>query len=149
MNALGAVYMSGRTPGNSHPRPSERCVAQLALPCERLANDCWKIVVLWRPAERGLDTLRARDERGRIARTAAGNPHLEIGAEHLLDAIDDFQHRDAMAVAAIAGETFATFAQVGERHEMRRDQIGDLNIVADAGAIPGRIIGAEDFKTGA
>ena len=122
---------------------------QTALPFERLADDCREIIVLRRPAERRFDALGTRNERGGIAGAASGNPHIEIDTGHLFDDIDDFEHGKAFAVAAIADEALAALAKIIERHEMRRGKIRDLDIVADAGSVPCRIIGAKNFETGA
>ena len=82
-----------------------------------------------RPTEHGLDAINSRDERGRIARTPARDPHIEIDAGDLF--INDFEHRATFAIAAISGEAFAAFAQIVECLKMRRNEIGDLNIIAD------------------
>ena len=74
---------------------------------------------------------------------------LEIDASHALDGIDHLQHRKAMTVAAIGGQRRPAAAQMAQRIGMCAGKIADVNIVANAGAVRRRIVGAEDVEFGA
>ena len=51
-----------------------------------------------------------------------------------------------MAVAAIERQRRRAGAQMAQRVAMRRDQIADVDVVADAGSVGRRIIGAENIE---
>ena len=59
---------------------------------------------------------------------------------------DHLEHREPAAIAAIQHLALAAGAQIAERVEMRADEIGHVDIVADAGAVRRRIVGAEHFE---
>ncbi len=67
-------------------------------------------------------------------------------ARGALDRVDHFEHRIAVAIAAIERRAGAAVAQVIQRGAMGAGQIGDVDVVADAGAVGRRIVGAEDLQ---
>ena len=53
-----------------------------------------------------------------------------------------------MTIATIKNIALATIEQVAQSDKMRRSQIIDMDIIANAGAILGGIIGAEQVQSG-
>src|SRR5262245_57137462 len=51
-----------------------------------------------------------------------------------------------MTVAAIEGLVLPARAQMAERGGVRSAEIADVDVVADAGSVGGRIVGAEDIE---
>ena len=62
--------------------------------------------------------------------------------------VDHLEHRRAATVAAVERRAGAAAAQIGERRRMRAREIADMDVVADAGAVRRRIVGAEDVDLG-
>ena len=96
------------------------------------------------PAERGTNTGGSSDQRGWIA----GAPgFLSFGYRVPRDVLDHGKHfanAVAATVAAVQCRGFAAAAQVGERLQMRVGQVLDVDVVTDAGAVRGWVVGAED-----
>src|SRR5579885_2229411 len=122
-----------------------RSAVQLALPGQSLSNDCFEIVEFRRPAKERFDALRACDKHGWIAWAPARDPHRERSSRDALDGLDHFENGKAVAVTAIANEALTAVALVLKGEKMGFNQVRDLNIVANTGPIPGRVIGAEDI----
>src|ERR1700759_3916263 len=57
--------------------------------------------------------------------------------------LDDLPNAEAAAIAQVVDE-FVLFAERIEREDMRAGQIGDVNVVADAGSVRSFVVGAED-----
>src|SRR5262249_59316008 len=70
---------------------------------------------------------------------------VEVDAGYPLDGLDRFEHGETTAVAAVERDGFAAAAQVCQRIGMRAYEIGHVNVIADAGAIRCRVVGAEDI----
>src|SRR2546422_615898 len=79
----------------------------------------------------------------RIAGPALGEVDLEVDARYALDSVDHLEHREAAAVAAIERHRGAAATQIGKRVGMRAHQVGHVDVVADAGAVRCRVVGAE------
>src|SRR5215203_4807184 len=116
-----------------------------ALPGERLGDDLAQIVALRPPAELGADAVGARHDRRRVAGPPARDHDREIDARDLLHHVDDLEDRVALAVAAVEGQALAAAAQVFEGDHVGVGKVADLDIVAHARAVLGRIIRAEHF----
>ena len=58
----------------------------------------------------------------------------------------DRAHRQAGAGAEIARHAGAAGLQITQRRDVGGGEIGDMDIVADTGAIRGRVIGAENLQ---
>ena len=92
-------------------------------------------------------SLRIRSAR---ATRAGGSParrgsSLTVSglAGHPLHAVDDLAHAVAVAVADVECGRGAPATQVGEGVQVRRGQVLDMDVVTHAGAITGRVVGAE------
>src|SRR5262245_24571069 len=96
------------------------------------------------PFERRADAVAGGDDLCRVAGPAIGELDLEIDAGDAFYRIDHLQHRKATAVTTIERRRSTAGAQIGERIAMRGNEIGDVNVIPDAGAVRRRIIGAED-----
>ena len=114
--------------------PSLLRVESFALPRQSVSDDL-QIVQMRLPSEPGTDAVASRDDVCRIARTAAGELDLEIDAGDPFHRLDHFQHRKATPVTAIERRRAAARAQIGERIAMRGNEIGNVNVIADAGAV--------------
>src|SRR5262249_20841423 len=121
-------------------------VVQPALPVERLFDDGVEVVALRAPAERGADEIGLGDDRGGIAGAPARDIHLEVDARDALDDVDHLADGITASVAAITRKALAAASEIGERGHMRVDEVADLDVVAQAGAVAGRIILAEDVE---
>src|SRR5580704_3729714 len=115
------------------------------LPFQRMLDDGLQVVELRCPAQQGADAAGIGDDGGGIAGTPAAGGDLEIDARNALDGIDHLEHREAAAVAAIQGQRGAAAAQMPQCVRMRAHQIRHVNVVADAGAVRGLVVGAEDL----
>ena len=72
----------------------------------------------------------------------------EIDAGDALDGFDHFEHRKTVAVAAIERDRWRARPHIAHRIAMRASQIADVDVVAHAGAVRRRIIGAENVQLG-
>src|SRR5690606_8000702 len=84
----------------------------------------------------------------RVARPAAGDPHVKVAAMHPADAVQNLEHRIAVAVAAIGDEAAPAPTQALQRQPVGGGEIADMDIVADTGAVRRRIVGAEYLDEG-
>ena len=100
---------------------------------------------------------QSRVERMRpTSATSAGGspgrrPAISTGKSRPLCALDRFdhlEHRSAVAVAAVERRAGPAAPQIGERRRMRAREIADVDVVADAGAVRRRIVGAVDVDLG-
>ena len=108
-----------------------------------MPNDGVEVLELGPPIERRTNAGNVGHQDGRIARSPSRHLDREIRPAHLLDRIDHLQHRGPAPVAAIEGRAGAAAPQIVERRRMRLRQIADMDVVADAGAVWRRIVGAE------
>src|ERR1700722_12676689 len=118
---------------------------QPTLPIERLAHDLVEIVAARLPAKHPLRPLGLGDDRGWIASAPSRESNWKIDSRYPFDDLDDLPNRLSVPITAIAHEAGPTGAQIGERAQMRVDQVGDLDIVAHTRAVAGRIVLAEDL----
>ena len=105
---------------------------------------------------RGRRGWAASREPGRCARPAprwppgrragAGHAHGEVVLRDPLHRPDHLEHREAVAVAAIQHLALAAGAEIAQRGEMGADEVGHMDIVADARAVRRRIVRAEDLE---
>ena len=119
---------------------------QLAFPRQCVGDDHGKIVEPRLPAERRPRLPAVGDDLRRIARAPRRHLDLEVDAGGALDRFDHFEDREAVAVAAIERQRLAAGTQVTQRIGMRAHEIGDVDVVADAGAVRRRIVGAENLQ---
>jgi len=89
----------------------------------------------------------AGDEDGGVAGTAGRNFARNLAAGDLFGGVEDFEDGKAAAVAHVegfAGNGFYGF----ESAEVGIGDIEDVDVVADTGAVGGRVVRAEDFDVG-
>ena len=133
-------------PATLRPAQLSRLPRQPPFPGQRVGDDGIEIVELRPPVERRVDARHIGDQRGRITGAAAGNldgKFAPAGAAHRLDHLE---YRMAVAVAAVERGARAAAAQMRERRKMRAREIADVDVVADAGSVGCRIVGAEDVE---
>ena len=98
------------------------------------------------PAEDGANAIRSGNDCHRIAFTPCGIFDRQRRAIYPLDRRDDVEHRIARAITAVEDAAFAPFAQMCKPIDMRRNQVADVNIVAQARAVRRVVIGTENLK---
>ena len=84
---------------------------QQPLPGKRVRNDRIEIVALRRPAEFAAREVGIGDDGRGVARPAARSSDDEVGAGDAAHAVDDLEHRIAVAIAAIGDQAVAAGAQ--------------------------------------
>ena len=80
---------------------------------------------------------------GRIAGPASGISTLKSTPETRFTVSMTSQHRIAVPVAAVERRVGAAAPQIARAQRVRARQIADMDVVADAGAVRRRIVGAE------
>ena len=113
-----------------------------------MLHDRVEIVELRRPAELRAQAPAVGDDRGRIACAAAGEPHGKVAPAHALDRLDHLQNRGAVPIAAVERLAFAAAAQMPQRRQMGAREIGDMDVIADAGAVGRVVVGAKNLHAG-
>ena len=111
------------------------------MPAPSRLDDLVKRSKLRFPAQFIDGLLCAGDQSWGIARTARfldGGNRLAADA---LAGLDDLPHGVALAVAEIVISVFARL----HREHVRLREVDDVYVIADAGAVQGRVVGAEDF----
>src|SRR5262249_19001411 len=108
---------------------------QFALPGERGPDDEIDVVVLRHPLELILDELRLRDDRRRIASTPRNLHGRDRVTGAFLDRANDLENREPVAVAAVEHAARMTGAQRAQRANMRLDEVRNVDVIADAGAV--------------
>ena len=105
-----------------------------------------KIVKPRLPPEDIAYALIRSDDASRIALPPRRIFHHEIDSRHALDRIDHPANRKTVTIAAIERQWRPTCAQVAQCQRVRSGKVADVNVIADASAVRGWIIGAEDFE---
>src|SRR5262245_19625831 len=146
LRGVSALSVSLGIPGSPSGCGS---AAQLILPLERLPDDNIKICVAGCPAERAPDLFRGGHDLCRVTGPARSQTNFEPASAGALDRVDHLKHRKAAAVPTIENLAGPAGRQIGERGAVRARQIADLDVVADAGAIRGGIVGAKYLKMAA
>jgi hypothetical protein len=100
--------------------------------------------MLWLPTEFLPRAGGVGNQNRRIARPAWTDMHRHVAIGDTAHAIDDLAHRPAVAGAEVERRTRRPVGQRAQRRDMRRRQVGDVNVIAHARAVWGRIIIAED-----
>jgi len=115
---------------------------------QRVVNNGSQIVKTRLPFEGRTDKVAGGDEARRVARPAGRELDLEIDAGHAFHGLDHFQHGEATTITTIERRGGTASAQVKERISVCGDEIGNVNVISDAGTIPCRIVGSEDVHFG-
>ncbi len=110
----------------------------MPLPCG--GNYAFEAVVFRNPAELAPYLFAGCDKRWRIASTAGLNLAFYRKTRDLLRHIDNLLDAETVAVAEIVICGFAAAFQIVESADMRVGKVGDMNVIAHAGAVGGRII---------
>ncbi len=114
-----------------------------------MRHDNVEILVLWAPIQRRADAVDIGYQRRRIAGATFGDLHRKIAAVDTAHRVDDLQHRAATAVTAIERRAVTAAAQMRERRRMCARHVADVDVVADAGSVRRRVVGAEHAELGA
>lgn len=112
----------------------------LLVPVPGRTDDRLNIVILRLPAKHRLGLFAGRDELRRVACTSCRHLALDGLPDDLFRRVDDLLHGKSNAVAEVEHVVLAAVHQVFRRQDVRRGQIGDVDVIADAGAVSCRII---------
>src|SRR5689334_11305051 len=88
------------------------------------------------------------DEADWVARPTGRKLDLEIDAGHAFHGFDHFQHGEATTITTIERRGSTASAQVKERISVCGDEIGNVNVIPDAGTVRCRIVGSEHVHFG-
>src|SRR5438067_2859744 len=86
----------------------------------------------------GADTLR------RVPGPAGADTRWNVATGDLASDLDQIEHRPAAASANVYRRALAALQESVKREHVRVSEIADVDIIADAGAVRGRIVVAED-----
>ena len=81
-------------------------------------------------------------EHGGVARAPRGLDHGHLVTRHLVDRVEHLPHRVPRAAAQVDDVVLAGHPD-GQRPYVRVGEVDDVDVVADAGAVLGRVVGAE------
>ena len=101
-----------------------------------------------RPAEGSRGGGGVGDQAGRVAGAARADPDRDGAAGDPLGGGEDLAHAVARAAAEVVGLELAG-DEAGEGGEVDRAEVRDVDVVAHAGAVLGRVVVAEDLDPGA
>ncbi len=90
-----------------------------------------------------MGALGGGDQDRRVAGAAAGDHDRDLAAGDPLDRLDHLVDREAAAVAQVADQVLARLRRV-QGQQVRVGQVRDVDVVADAGAVRGRVVVAVD-----
>ena len=88
---------------------------------------------------------RDRNQFGRISLSPVSDDGGHGATGDTLDSLDNFTHGTPMSGTQIQRNRLA-IAQVFQRLHMGIRQVGDMNIVANAGSVGGRVVIAHDLE---
>src|SRR5579859_6956932 len=111
------------------------------VPSQGRADDRREIRYLRPPAEDRLGLRRIRDQYRRIARASRRLTPCYRPAGLRFGRGDYFSHRVPSASTEIEHQARISGSEMGEGADMRLGQILDMNIIANRGAVGGRIVG--------
>src|SRR5215471_3242874 len=103
-----------------------------ALPSVSVPYDRFELVVTRDPIQGFEAAAGLRHQRRRIAYSSRAQPHIEVGACDLLHGFNHLEHRQTAAVATVKYQIPPASAQMLESSEVGSDQIGNVDVVADA-----------------
>src|ERR1700749_3668521 len=111
-------------------------------PIPGAANDVFESRVLSLPFQFAFNFFGARNKNRRVAGTARHFFRWNRMPRDFACSLDDFADAEAAAIAQVVDE-FVLFAERIEREDMGAGQIGEGNVVADAGSVRSFVVGAE------
>src|SRR3954464_6360852 len=100
-----------------------------------MTHDGVEVIEFWLPVQRLANAVGSGDRHHGVAGAAASERNREVVTGDAADRGEHLAHRIAAAVTAVERRAAAAFAQVAERREMRAGEIGDMDVIADAGAV--------------
>src|ERR1700674_4794385 len=121
---------------------------QPPFPCQRMGDDGVEVLELRAPIESRANALDIGHQGRRIAGAASAYLHREVATACTPHRIDYLEHRRPAAIAAVECRAGAAAPQIGERRRMRTREIANMDVVADAGAVLRRVVGAEHVDLG-
>src|SRR5688572_2186917 len=144
----GVAYRSRRRKASI----SDRCKSPYItpwmhrMPLPRMPDDDLKVGVLRPPPQLTLRAVTGCIEYRRISRTARRRLPGHRVADHLPDRLDHRLHRVRRAGADVEGAGGSATVERREGPDVRRGQIADVDVIAQAGAVGRRIVLAEDLE---
>ena len=107
-------------------------------------DDGAQVIVLGLPAQHLHRLLRGGDELGGIAGPAGRDLRGDGVAGDAPGHVDDLLHREAHAVAQVEDIVLATLEQIVQGQDVGLGQVGNMDVVPDAGAVGGGVVVPED-----
>ena len=114
-----------------------------------MPHDDIEVGVLRLPAQHAFGAFAVGDEARGVAGAARAFLHFDVLAGDAARGVDDLLHREAVAVAQVEGVAAAAGGECVQRQEVGLAQVHDVDVVADAGAVGGGVVAAEDGDVGA
>ena len=108
-----------------------------------VADDAGQVGVLRRPAQVRADAVARGDQLRRVAGPALADHDRHRVAGDLADGVHDLLHREAGAVAQVVDPVLAR-RRGRQGQQVGVGEVGDVDVVADAGAVGRRVVLAED-----
>jgi hypothetical protein len=108
-----------------------------------VGNNGSQIVKTRLPFEDRMGTVAGGDKAHWVARPTGRKLDLEIDAGHAFHGFDHFQHGEATTITTIKRRGGAASAQVKERIRVCGNEIGNVNVIPDAGTVRCWIVGSE------
>ena len=102
------------------------------------------ITVLWNPAQHLPGLAVGGDQHSRVTGPAGRQFHREVHTGDSLGRLDDFPDRQPLLAAQVEDLALASPEQVLQGQPMRRSQVAGVDVIPDAGAVRGGVIGTED-----
>src|SRR5262245_49485587 len=122
----------------------QRSVGHVPLPAESRPDYVIQVAALWPPAKALVEKVGIRNQCRRIAGPPRGFPHIQRRAADAGHRAQDFAHGMTAAVSAVQDEAIAPLLQATQSQEMDIGEVANMDVVANACAIAGRIVGAVD-----
>ena len=121
-------------------------ISSLLFPLVAGPDDKLQVIVTRLPAQGFLCRIAVRDQGWRVAGATLRLSNSYWATVHLFHSLNHCAHAVTVAVAAVQDKAVATGFQVAQRQDMRGGQVADVDVVPDAGAVGGWIVGAEDMQ---
>jgi len=100
------------------------------------------------PLQQVLSARRIGHQGGRISRAAWRHSLWHRPSGNLLDRVEHFLYRRAAAASQIQSHRTTTIGKMFQREQVCLGQIGDVNVITDAGAIRCWIVRTVEFQFG-
>ncbi len=107
-------------------------------------DDASEVGVLGLPAQFGVGLGGVGGQHGRVAGAAGLFGDLEVLARDLFDGVDDLAYGVAVAVAQVVDQ-FGFLIEFAQGQQVSEAEVFDVDVIADAGAVGGVVVRAEDL----